>query len=88
MGRFRNFHVLHVRAYGHCPVSLAMTHMRLSHSQCGRGSTDHTLCVVHCVGGLRAWLTDKCSNENVGENERKTPPLCESEQAKREKKEK
>ena len=32
-----------------------------------------TLCVVHCVGVLRAWPTDKCSNEDVGENERETP---------------
>ena len=58
----RNCHVLlHVRAYGDCSVFLAMTHMRWSHSPSGRESTDHTLCVVHCVGGLRACPTDKCS---------------------------
>ena len=40
------------------PSFLARTHMRWSHSQSGRESTDHTLCVVHCVGRLRAWPTD------------------------------
>ena len=35
--------------------------------------------VVNGVGGLRAWPTDKCSNKDAGENERKTPtPLSMS----------
>ena len=65
--------LLHVRAYGDCPVSLAMTHIRWLHSQSGRQGTDHTMCVVNRVGGLRAWPTDKCSNKDAGENERETP---------------
>ena len=43
--------LLHVRAYGDCPVSLAMTHMRLLHAQSGRESTDHAHGVVPHVGG-------------------------------------
>ena len=36
--RFRNIHVLvHVRASGDSPVSLAMTHMRWLHGQSGHG---------------------------------------------------
>ena len=36
--RLRNVHVLlHVRAYGECQVSLAMTHMRWVHGQSGHG---------------------------------------------------
>ena len=33
---------------------------------------DHALDVVHCVGGLRAWPMDKCTNKDVGRSERET----------------
>ena len=66
--RQRNVHVLlHVRAYGDSPVSLAMTHME---------STGYTRSVVQCVGGLRAWPIDGCWNKDVGRSERKTPTPC------------
>ena len=45
--RPRNTHVLlHVRAYGDSPVSLAMTHMRRLHGQSGHESTGYTQSVV------------------------------------------
>ena len=51
--RLRNVHVLlHVRAYGDCPVSLAMTHMRWVHGQGGHESTGYTFSVVPYVGGF------------------------------------
>ena len=77
--RQRNTHVLlHVRAYGDSPVSLAMTHMRWAHGQGGHESTDSTtFSVVPCVGGLRAWPIDKCSDKDAGRSERETPTLCE-----------
>ena len=39
-------------------------------------STGYTRSVVHCVGGLRVWPIDRCSNKDVGRSERKTPTLC------------
>ena len=84
--RLRNVHVLlHVRACGDCPVSLATTHMRWIHGQGGHESTGYTFCVVPYVGGLPVWLPvwpiDKCSNKDAGKRERKTPTPCECEQA-------
>ena len=74
---FSNVNVLlHVRAYGDSPVSLAMTHMRWLHGQSGHESTGYTRSVVQCVGGLRAWPIDSCSNKDVGRSERKTPTPC------------
>ena len=32
--------------------------------------------VVTNVGGLRAWLTDRCSNRDAGNSASKTPTLC------------
>ena len=54
--RFRNAHVLlHVRANGDSPVSLAMTHVRWVHGQGGHESTDCNECVssvsMGCVLG-------------------------------------
>ena len=64
----RNVHVLlHVRAYGDCPVSLAMTHMRWVHGQGGHESTGYTFSVVPYVGGLQAWPIDKCSKQGRGQ---------------------
>ena len=80
--RRRNTHVLlHVRAYGDSPVSLAMTHMRWVHGQGGHKSTGYTQSVVHCVGGLRAWPIDSCSNKDAGRSECETPTPCAGEQA-------
>ena len=80
--RLRNLHVLlHVQAYGDCPVSLAMTHMRRLHGQSGHESTDCTQSVVHCVGGWKTWPIDKCSNKDAGRSQRETPTPCECEQA-------
>ena len=82
--RLRNVHVLlHVRAYGDCPVSLAMTHMRWFHGRSGHESTGHTRSVVQCVGGLRAWPIDVCSNKDAGRSQSETPTPCECEQARR-----
>ena len=77
--RQRNTHVLlHVRACGDSPVSLAMTRMRWVHGQGGHESTDSTtFSVVPCVGGLRAWPIDKCSDKDAGRSERETPTPCE-----------
>ena len=51
--RLRNAHVLlHVRAYGDSPVSLAMTHMRWLHGQSGHESTGYTRSVVP----MRRWV--------------------------------
>ena len=75
--RERDTHVLlHVRAYGDSPVSLAMTHMRWLHGQRGHESTDNTQSVVQCVGGLRAWPIDRCSDKDAGKHESKTPIPC------------
>ena len=80
----RNVHVLlHVRAYGDCPVSLAMTHMRWFHGRSGHESTGYTRSVVQCVGGLRAWPIDMCSNKDAGRSQSETPTPCECEQARR-----
>ena len=66
--RVRNANVLlHVRAYGDSPVSLAMTHMRWLRGLRGRGSTDYTMCVSLGVGGLQAWLIDRCSTQGRGQ---------------------
>ena len=65
--RLEHVSVLHVRAYGDSPVSLAMTHMRWLSSQRGHESTDCTLSVVPYVGGLRAWPIDKCSERERGQ---------------------
>ena len=47
--RLRNFHVLlHVRAYGDCPVSLAMTHMQWLQGQSGHESTGYTQSGPQC----------------------------------------
>ena len=76
--RLRNVHVLlHVRACGDSPVSLAMTHMRWLRGQGGHESAGRTLSVVPYVGGLRAWPIDKCSNKDAGKGERETPNPCE-----------
>ena len=75
--RERDTHVLlHVRACGDSPVSLAMTHMRWLHGQRGHESTDNTQSVVQCVGGLRAWPIDRCSDKDAGKHERQTPIPC------------
>ena len=69
--RFRNTHVLvNVRANGDSPVSLMMT-------QSGPESTKNTQSVVLCVGGLRSWPIDTCSNKDAGKRECKTPTPCE-----------
>ena len=82
--RPRNVHVLlHVRAYGDSPVSLAMTHMRWLHGQSGHESTGFTQSGSLGVGGLRAWPMDRCSNRDAGKSESKTPTPCECEQARR-----
>ena len=52
-----------------------MTHMRWVHGQSGHESTIKQS-VVPCVGGLRAWPIDRCSDKDVGESERKTPIPC------------
>ena len=63
--RLRNIHVmLHVRANGDSPVSLAMTRMRWSHGQ--------------KVGGLRG-RPDWCSIKDAGRSERETPTPCAGE---------
>ena len=80
--RLRNVHVL-VRAFGDCSVSLAMTHMRWLHGQSGHESTGCTRSVVHCVGGLRAWPIDMCSNKHAGRIQSETPTPCECAQARR-----
>ena len=50
--RLGNVHVLlHVRANGDSPVSLAMTHMRWPHGKSGHESTGYTVC-----GPLRRWV--------------------------------
>ena len=65
--RLRNVHVLlHVRANGDSPVSLAMTHMRWLHGQSGHESTGYTRGVVPHVGGLQAWPIDRCSEQGRG----------------------
>ena len=74
--RLRNVHVLlHVRAYGDCPVSLAKTHMRWLHGRSGHESTGYTRSVVQCVGGLRAWPINMCSNKDAGKSQSETRPL-------------
>ena len=65
-----------MRANGDSPVDLAMTHMRLSHGQSAYQSTGCTQSVVLCVGGLRAWPIDKCSNKDAGKREPKTLTPC------------
>ena len=50
--------------------------MRWLHGQSGRKSTDYALRVVLCVGGLRAWPIDRCSNKDAGKRERETLTLC------------
>ena len=72
-----------MRASGDSPVSLAMTHMRWLHGQSGHESTGYTRSVVQCVGGLRAWPIDICSNEDAGRSQSETPTPCECEQARR-----
>ena len=80
--RPRQTHVLlHVRAHGDSPVSLAMTHLRRLHGQQGHESTEYTQSVVPNVGGLRAWPIETCSNKDAGKSESKTPTPCECEQA-------
>ena len=74
---------LHVRAYGDSPVSSAMTHMRWWHGPSWHDSTGYTRSVVQCVGGLRAWPIDICSNEDAGRSQSETPTPCECEQARR-----
>ena len=70
-GALENIHVLlHVRANGDGPVSLAMTHMRWLHGQSGHESTDSTLSVVLCVGGLQAWPINGCSNKDAGKSDK------------------
>ena len=34
-----------------------------------------------CVGGLRAWPIETCSNKDAGKSEKKTPTPCGREQA-------
>ena len=47
--RLRNTHVLlHVRANGDSPISLAMTHMRWLHGQSGHESTGDTQSGPQC----------------------------------------
>ena len=47
--RLRNTHVLlHLRANGDCPVSLAMTHMRRLRGQRGHESTGDTQSALQC----------------------------------------
>ena len=66
--RLRNDHVLlHVRANEDSPVSLAMTHVRWLHGQSGRESTDHTVSVDFCVGGLTAWPIDYVLEQGRGQ---------------------
>ena len=75
--RLRNTHVLlPVRAIGDSPVSLAMTHVRWLYGQGGHESTDYTRSVVQCVGGLRAWPIETCSNKDAGKGESRTPTPC------------
>ena len=82
--RLRNVHVLlHVRAYGDCPVSVAMTHVRWLHGESGHESTGYTRGVVHCVGGLRAWPIDKCPNKDAGRRQSETPTPCACEKVQR-----
>ena len=54
------------RLFGDDTHAVAMGPKRAS------GHGPHSVC-VNRVGGLRAWPTDKCSNKDAGENERKTP---------------
>ena len=49
-------------------------------------STDCAMCVVHGVGGWRAWPSDACSHKDAGKRKRKTPTPCENEQAQNSKK--
>ena len=49
---------------GRLPSLLAMTHVRWLHCQGRRASTDSTQSVVPCVGGLRAWPIETCSNKD------------------------
>ena len=79
--RLGNVHVLlHVRASGDSPVSLAMTHRRQLHGQSGHESTDCTRSVVHCVGGWKTWHINMCSSKDAGRSERETSTPCEFEQ--------
>ena len=55
--------LLHVRAYGDSPVSLAMTHMRWLHGQSGHESTGCTRSVVQCAGGLPTKSWNKPQNQ-------------------------
>ena len=68
----------------HCPAACASlwrlpclfgndTHAVVAQPKWASGHGPHCVCVVNRVGGLRAWSTDKCSNKDAGENERKTP---------------
>ena len=75
--RSRNVHVLlHVRAYGECPVSLAMTHMRWVHGQGGHESTGYTFSVVLMSVGGKPGLSIGARNKDAGKRERKTPAPC------------
>ena len=70
----RNDHVLlHVRAYGDCPVSLAMTHMRWLHGQCGHLSTEYTLAWSSASVGCESGPSIRDRNKDAGTSERKTP---------------
>ena len=64
--RFINVYVLlHVRAYGDSPVSLAMTHMRWLRSQRGHKSTGCTRGVVQCIGPSTHARTRTWARTNV-----------------------
>ena len=73
--RLRNVHVLlHVRVYGDCSVSVAMTHVWWLHGESGMRARD-----THEVLS-RAWPTDMCSNKDAGRSQSETPTPCACEQ--------
>ena len=57
-----------------------MTHMRWLYGQSGHESMGYTRGVVQCVGGLRPWPIDMCSNNDAGRSQSETPTPCECEQ--------
>ena len=72
--RLRNAHVLlHVRAYGDCPVSLAMTHMRWAHGQGGTRERDTHLVWFLMSVGCKPGPSKSARNKDAGKRERKTP---------------
>ena len=44
---------------------------RWLHGHSARESTDYALSVVLCVGWLRGWAIDRCSNKDAGRIERR-----------------